>query len=270
MNFRKVLGCDLRVIEEILAPVNGCDPNAALTSSEFGFTNPVNNVSYIMGEVCYDERLGRTHFVHIAYKTDYKNFDLEKVALREGNADYFKQSHPESRFKMDFLNAAHESVPTSQLVQNRYIGDEFLLNFQFYNIKKLGWNYVMMNGDQVVSGILKAIEDAKAKLAFEGVADIYMGSHGVLRVLDKKGENTEVYLKNGRFPVAKFFWMVVATGKSNRAIAYVIPNGVGQGANEVCDNECAGTEVHCCQYANLKAQVSEVPALDPTLPLLQL
>lgn len=270
MNFRKVLGCDLRVIEEILTPVRGCDPNAALTASEFGFTSPLNNVSYVLGEVCYDERLGRTHFVHFTYKTDYKNYDIEKIALREGDANYFKQPHPESRYKTDFLMAAHDNIATTQLVQDGYIGDSLLMNHQFYNIKKLGWNYVMMNDEQVVAAIQRVIEDAKVKLAFEGVADIYMGSHGVLRVLDKKGENTEVYLKNGRFPVAKFFWMVVATGKSNRAIAYVIPNGVGQGADEVCANECVGSGVHCCQYSFLKAQVSEVPVLDSSLPLLEI
>lgn len=259
----------MRVIEEVLVPVRGCDPNAALIASEFGFTNPVNNVSYILGEVCYDERLGRTHFVHITYKTNYKNYELENVAMRQGDANYFKQAHPESRYKIDFMNAAFENIPSTQLVQHRYVGDELLLNHQMYNLKKLGWNYVMVNGEQVVVGMLKAIEDAKQKLAFEGVADIYMGSHGVLRVLDKNGENKEVYLKDGRFPVAKFFWMVVTTSKTNRAIAYVIPNGVGQGADEVCPNECVGSVVHCCQYGFLKAQVSEVPILDQTLPLLQ-
>lgn len=267
MNFRKTLGCDLRVIEEVLAPVRGCDLNAALISSEFGFTNPVNNVSYILGEVCYDERLGRTNFVHITYKAGYKNYELENVAMRQGDENHFKQVHPDSRYKMEFLRAASDSIGSSPLVQHLYVGDELLLNHQMYTLKKLGWNYVMVNGELVVVGMLKAIEDAQAKLAFEGVADIYMGSHGVLRVLDKNGENTEVYLKDGRFPVAKFFWMVVVT-PSNRAIAYVIPNGVGQGADEVCANECVGSAVHCCQYGFLKAQVSEVPILDHTLPLL--
>lgn len=271
MHFRKTLGCDLRVVEEILAPVRGCDPNAALIASEFGITNPVHNVSYILGEVCYDERLGRTHFVHFTYKTDYKNYELDKVAMRQADANYFKQAHPESRYKLEFLSASFENMATSahQLVQHRYVGDELLLNHQLYTVKKLGWNYVMVNGEQVVVDMLKAIEDARSKLVFEGVADIYMGSHGVLRVLDKNGDNKEVYLKNGRFPVAKFFWMVVTTTKTNRAVAYVIPNGVGQGADEVCANECVGSTVHCCQYGVLKAQVSEVPILDQTLPLLK-
>lgn len=309
LHFRKGLGCEVRAIEEILTPVRGCD--AQLTATEYGLTNPVTNRSYILGEACYDERLGRTTFVHTTYRTDYKNYDLDRVALRHvDDAAYFRQSHPSSRYKLDFLKASRQDTlndrltatfgfrQAPQLLSHRFVGEELLLNRQFSNVIKLGWNYMMVGGEQVADRMAHAVDDLKVKLAHEGVADVYVGTHGVLRTMDRGGANTEVYMAEGRFPVAKFIWMVAVARQSNQAVAYVVPNGVGQSAAELCPNRCgpaasdddaaaAGpamsrvprmttiaprvprTPVHCCEYKDLQAQVSEMPQLDGTYTMLQ-
>lgn len=318
-HFRKGLNCEVRAIEEILQPVRGCDTGATarLTATEYGFTNPVTNRSYVLGEACYDERLGRTTFVHTTYRSDYKNFDLDRVALRivdATEAGYFRQSHPASRYKIDYLKATRIDTlndrltatfgfrQAPQLQPHRFVGEELLLNYQFSNVLKLGWNYMMVSADLVVDRLAAVADDLKAKLAHEGVADVYVGTHGVLRIMDQTGANTEVYLTDGRFPVAKFIWMVAVTRQSNKAVAYVVPNGMGQSAAELCPNRCvvasvggqveattvgpgvAKTEtlsssardaggngqqsVHCCEYKDLQAQVMEMPSLDGTFTML--
>lgn len=299
----------MRAIEEILTPVHGC--GSRLTATEYGLTNPVNNRSYILGEACYDEHLGRTTFVHTTFRTDYKNYDLDRVALRHvDDAAYFQQSHPVSRYKTDFLKASRQDTlndrltatfgfrQAPQLLSHRFVGEELLLNRQFSNVIKLGWNYMMVGGEMVADRMAHAVDDLKVKLAHEGVADVYVGTHGVLRTMDRAGANTEVFMTEGRFPVAKFVWMVAVTRQSNKAVAYVVPNGVGQTADELCPNRCESapadattgavsvattsrqsrmttaaprvprTPVHCCEYKDLQTQVSEMPQLDGTYTML--
>lgn len=160
---------------------------------------------------------------------------------------------------------------------------------------------MMVSADLVTDRLAAVAEDLKRKLAHEGVADIYVGTHGVLRIMDQTGANTEVYLSDGRFPVAKFIWMVAVTRQSSKAVAYVVPNGVGQSAAELCPNRCADEEttgapttvdgmtttttekttsttrdagqnsqqgVHCCEYKDLQAQVMEMPSLDGAFTML--
>lgn len=305
----------MRAIEEILTPVRGCDTTGAqqLSATEYGFTNPVSNRSYVLGEACYDERLGRTTFVHTTFRTDYKNYDLDRVALRViDDVNYFRQSHPMSRYKVDFLKASRIDTLNDRLTEtfgfrqapqlqpHRFVGDELLLNAQLNNVNKLGWNYMMVSADLVADRMAHVLEDLRVKLVHEGVADVYVGTHGVLRTLDKTGANTEVYLTEGKFPVAKFIWMVAVARQSQKAVAYVVPNGVGQSATELCPNRCqrhngaAAAEattsgpngaaataahaahssasslrsVHCCEYKDLQMQVVEMPQLDGTYGLL--
>lgn len=279
-HFRKGLGCEVRAIEEILTPVRGCDTGGTqqLIATEYGFTNPVNNRSYVLGEACYDERLGRTTFVHTTFRTDYKNYDLERVALRvSDDVNYFRQSHPLSRYKVDFLKASRVDTlndrltatfgfrQAPQLQSHRFVGDELLLNVQLNNVNKLGWNYMMVSADLVADRMAHALEDLRAKLAHEGVADVYVGTHGVLRTLDKSGANTEVYLTEGRFPVAKFIWMVAVARQSQKAVAYVVPNGVGQSATELCPNRCQRNGSGSAGGV-LTTTTSETTTRGPTMP----
>lgn len=289
----------MRAIEEIIKPVRGCGPT--LTGTEYGLTNPVNNKSYVLGEACYDELQGRTKFAHTTFRSDYKNYDLDRTALRiVDDAGYFRQSHPASRYKTDFLIAARMDTLSERLTARfgfrqapqlepyRFVGEDLLLNQQFNNVLKLGWNYMMVSTDLVSDRMVQAVADLRQKLSHEGVADVYVGTHGILRTMDMQGANTEVFLTDDRFPVAKFIWMVAVTRQSNKAVAYVVPNGVGQSAEELCPNQCArGTpqqpttaapamkrsataaQVHCCEYKDLQAQVAEMPQLDGMYTLLQ-
>lgn len=64
-------GCDLRVVEEVLSTVNGCS-NRDWTPVAFGYVNPLDHLTHIIGEVCYDENEGRTIFAHIKLSGMYK------------------------------------------------------------------------------------------------------------------------------------------------------------------------------------------------------
>lgn len=63
-------GCDLRVVEEVLSTVNDCN-NQAWTPVAFGYVNPFDHLTHIVGEACYDENEGRTIFAHIKLSSMY-------------------------------------------------------------------------------------------------------------------------------------------------------------------------------------------------------
>lgn len=273
----------MRAIEETLTPVTGCPE--LLSSVEYGFSNPVNNKTYVLGEACYDERLGKTVFVHSTMKTDYKNYALDEVALRVLDGDqHFKHSHPDSRFKLDILAASRldtlqerlggifgaDNVPS--LVSERFIGPELLLNYQFYNIMKLGWNYLFLNGVEVSQSIESTLNQIKESLKFERKFDIYIGTHGTLTRPNKQKVKVEVTMMENKFPVNKYIWMVIVV--QNKAVVYIVPNEPANtiesnvARNELCENKCKSPE-YCCEYADFQKNVQEMPKLHGTFELLK-
>lgn len=269
----------MRAIEEILTPIHGCSTDH--TSIEYGFTNPLNNKSYVLGEACYDEDHGSTRFVHTTLQLNYDNANLDKVALRIDDVDHFTKEHPNSRHKLDFLLASRmdtlqdrlankfESNMIPNLVQGRFISGGRLLNYQMYNVLKLGWNYVMLNGIAVIDSVTDAVNQAIKAVPTGKAYELYVGMHGVLSVEGKAGK-TEVFLMDDRFPVGKYFWFVLRI--ENRAVAYVVlnqPDGnVENEAKELCENRCS-TPFYCCEYKAFQQKVTEMPLLDGTFELLQ-
>ncbi|XP_037031974.1 uncharacterized protein LOC119071244 isoform X1 [Bradysia coprophila] len=282
-NFLKDLSCEMRSIEEILTPVTGCD--SKYTSVEFGYTNPVTEQSHVLGEACYDEELGRTIFVHIKSKSDFISAEIMDASLKIGDANYFKNKHPLSRYKLDFLMASRidglnsrmteslgaENVPES-LSQNHFVGMNVLLNRQFYNTLKLGWNYVMFNGIDPVTN-LELLESDILQIKSEKSIDLYIGTNGVLKVLGKNGD-TELYLNKNRFPVPKYVWIGVKSDRNFVGFAVVNSPTVEADLffNSKCDqitwlkqvverNLADNRKIVCCEYQNFKNNIPEMPEL---------
>lgn len=282
-NFLKDLSCEMRSIEEILTPITGCDSN--YTSVEFGYTNPVTAQSHVLGEACYDDQLGRTIFVHIKSKSDFVSEDMVDASLKIGDVNHFKKKHPLSRYKLDFLMATRidglnsrmteslgaENVPES-LSQNNFVGMNLLLNRQFYNTLKLGWNYVMFNGIETVTN-LEALESDILKIKSEKSIDLYIGTNGVLKVLGKNGD-TELYLNNGRFPVPKYVWIGVKIER--KFVGFAVVNAPTAEADLFFHSKCDqitwlkevveknlvdNRRIVCCEYQNFKNNIPEMPEL---------
>ncbi|KAL9692744.1 hypothetical protein quinque_016429 [Culex quinquefasciatus] len=228
-NFVSELSCEVRSIEEIIVPVRGCPNNAR--SIEYGYTNPVNEKSYILGEACYDVKRGQTLFVHTKIKSGTNTVDA--LALRTvNNVSYFRQEHPTSRYKIEMNKALNindqaerfkavfgtKNVP--KIEARRYINEDLLTHKQYQSVLKLAWNYQIMKDLDALDNFDYLVTDITDLDAKE--IEIYTGAHGVLSLKDKNDNNVDVYLKENRFPVPKFHWTVVRSG--NKAVAFAIVN----------------------------------------------
>lgn len=228
-NFVSELSCEVRSIEEIIIPVRGCPSNAR--SIEYGYTNPVNGKSYILGEACYDVKRGQTLFVHTKIKSGANTVDT--LALRMvNNVSYFRQEHPTSRYKVELNKALNindqaerfkavfgtKNVP--KIEARRYINEDLLTHKQYQSVLKLAWNYQIMKDLDALDNFDYLVTDITDLDAKE--IEIYTGAHGVLSLKDKNDNNVDVYLKENRFPVPKFHWTVVRSG--NKAVAFAIVN----------------------------------------------
>lgn len=282
-NFLKEFSCEVRNVEEILTPISGCATEHA--SVEFGYVNPIASQSHILGEACYDEQLGKTVFVHIKSKSNFVTTEVEE-SLKIGDVDYFKSKHPLSRYKLDFLMASRidglndrltellgaGNLPES-LNQNYFVGMNLLPNRQFYNTLKLGWNYVMFNGINTATN-LELLERDILEVQTERSVDLYIGSSGVVKILGKNGD-TELYLKEDRFPVPKYIWIGVKNG--NKFVGFAVINSPTDQAdiffaskcnritwlkNVVDRNLIEDRKIVCCEYQNFKNNVPEMPDLD--------
>lgn len=228
-NFVSELSCEVRSIEEIIVPVRGCPNNAR--SIEYGYTNPVNEKSYILGEACYDVKRGQTLFVHTKIKSGTNTVDA--LALRTvNNVSYFRQEHPTSRYKIEMNKALNindqaerfkavfgtKNVP--KIEARRYINEDLLTHKQYQSVLKLAWNYQIMKDLDALDNFDYLVTDITDLDTKE--IEIYTGAHGVLSLKDKNDNNVDVYLKENRFPVPKFHWTVVRSG--NKAVAFAIAN----------------------------------------------
>ena len=296
-NFLKKLNCQVSAIEEIVHPLDICPA----TSVEYGFTHPSTQKSIVLGEACYNENEGRTLFAHTTFKGDFKNYDLEKVALHLSDADHFKQAHPESQYKLRFLRAmnmrtlnAHlatqlgsDNIPT--LVQHNLIGPELLVNYQFYNVFKLGWNYIMLNGESVGELLEGLYADVANKLKYDKTSDIYVGTSGTLSLPNKAGVLTEVYMsEDKKFPLAKYIWLVVQN--ENKVVTFVVPNVSHQNESgnlhkeqAFCPNKCSqltwlkhrktveavsNGHLICCEFMDFSKKITEMPAISGNFQLM--
>jgi len=288
-NFLKDLSCEVRAIEEVLVAVTGCE--SKYQSIEFGYTNPITLKSHVLGAACYDEQLGKTVFVHIKSKSNFLNTEIDQVSLKVIDVNYFKKKHPMSRYKLDFLTASRfdlltdrmteslgaENVPDS-LNQNYFLGMNMLMNRQFYSTLKLGWNYVMFNGFDTAAN-LAVLESDILKLKSEKSLELYIGSNDVLKVHGMSGD-TELYLKDGRFPVPKYIWIGVRN--ENKFVGFALVNSPVTEADIFFASKCdqitwlkqlfktklvEDRKIVCCEYRNFKNNVPEMPELTGTFDL---
>lgn len=240
------LGCEVRSVEEILKPITGCTGDKSI---EFGYENPIKRKTLILGEACYAEDEGRTIFVH----TKHVNIDRKRnVILKTEEVNYLAQSHPDSKYKIDFLVAARidelnqrlerlaiEKLPF--LEPRHFINMQSLPNGQLYSILKLGWNFAVTNGFDHLPNYDALMEDIMS--VQDNDFDLYLGTHSTLSLKDKNSNNVDIYLlpADKKYPVPKYLWAVVATDR--KAAAFFISNNIDSNEDELlksgpCESKC--------------------------------
>ncbi|XP_054739584.1 uncharacterized protein LOC129245441 [Anastrepha obliqua] len=283
-------GCDLRVVEEVLSNVNGCT-NQAWTAVAFGYVNPQDHLTRIIGEACYDESEGRTIFAHV------KLSDTDSVYQQQLPKDFLtKRRHPDGRYKSELFRGLHFDEIYERIRQALHLKrapflhkanyvDEFLLSStQFHAVKKLGWNYFVAHDDLTAWTTLKEDILAHHRATKNAALDIYVGSHGIQVLHGANGEQLELYLQpaageHGKFPVPELLWVVVK--QDDKATAFGVYNDASANAVEssatasrhapICESKCAEISwlsetlkrggVVCCSVSEFRKVVKEVPAV---------
>lgn len=299
-NWLTDLGCEVRAVEEILAPVDGCP--SQMESVEFGYVNPLKEKSLILGEACTAVDVGRTVFIHVKIGDPVSR---QIAHLRTEDKDYLKKNHPTSKYKIDLLMAARMDELNERLgaklgtsnvpfLETRHFIDAITLqNKQFASIMKLGWNFVVANGyDRLPNWDL--LQEDVMKITTGGrTFDLYMGTIGVLSLPGADSKKNEIYLRDEekRFPVAKYVWLVVIGDDAAAAFVVLNSDGISPAGNdtdddEICQSKCdqmpwlknlakdnaytkvSKGKVWCCDLASFTQKVSDLPKLDENLSLL--
>lgn len=285
-DFVSELSCEAQPIEEIITPVSGCPME--MKSIEYGYTNPIKNKSYVLGESCYSARLGRTLFVHTRLRSPH--MDVQELALKIKNGVYFRQKHPTSFYRNELLKALrreeHEEFikQTLGLKSVPKIGIKLLVSFDFLTHKqyqwilKFAWNNAFVQDDMEN---LKRLHKDIAGLKLNNL-DLYAGTHGVLSLKNNTGHQVEIFLKEDKFPIPKFIWYVLRSG--NKAIAFAISNRrfmseKDRQKDSFCKSKCEEvTWIHsllendnykdaesgfvlCCEFNEFVTNVSEMPKI---------
>lgn len=290
----------MRAIEEILTPVDGCPPE--MESVEFGYANPIKEKTFVLGEACYSVNQGHTFLIHVKVG-DPANRQI--AHLRTENINYLKKAHPTSKYKIDLLLAARIDelqdrlrtklrTPVVPFLEPRhFLGAASLQSKQFSPMMKLGWNFFVSNGYDLLPNWDSLQKDIMQLTAGGRTFDLYAGHSGVLSLPDIDGRDKNIYLddEEQRFPVAKYLWLIVR--EDDRAAAFVIlnSNGLQPTSNdaendEICSSRCdempwltnltednAHTEVQrgkvwCCDLASIPKIRSDFSVLNGNLTLL--
>lgn len=280
-------GCDLRVVEEVLSTVNDCN-NQAWTPVAFGYVNPFDHLTHIIGEACYDENEGRTIFAHIKLSNTSYLQRLPKDFLT-------KFHHPDGRYKSELFRGlsfdeiyerVRQTLHTKSapfLHTTNFVDDFFITNPQFQAVKKLSWNYFVAHDD------LEAWTELKRNIlahrnAVKDDLDIYVGSHGIQVLHGLNGEQMKLYLhpesgKYGKFPVPELLWIVVK--EEDKATAFGVYNDANANAVQgilsttshapICESKCGeitwlsdalkNSGLICCSVPEFRKVVKEVPAI---------
>lgn len=296
-NFVSELSCEVRSIEEIIVPVRGCPTNTR--SIEYGYTNPVNSKSYILGEACYDVKRGQTLFVHTKLKSGSNT--VEALAIKTVNsANYFRKEHVTPRYKVELNKAlnvndqverfkgvfGNKNVP--KIESRRYVNEDLLTHKQYQSVLKLAWNYQIVKDLAALENFDNLIDDINDLNANE--VEIYTGAHGVLSLKDKNNNNVDVYLKEHRFPVPKFHWTVVKS--ESKAVAFAVFNKAqltdaereqDSFCNSICDQltwistlrenssyrDPKQGYVLCCELNEFRKTIKEMPPLNGIIDVLK-
>ncbi|XP_041778209.1 uncharacterized protein LOC121596903 isoform X1 [Anopheles merus] len=287
-NFVSALSCKERPIEEIIVSVRGCP--ATLRSIEYGFTNPVTNKSYILGEACYDVKVGRTHFIHTKVKSGTNS--IEQLALKvKDNVTYFHGYHPTQRYKVDLSKALNINDQAERfrpvfgpknapkIEARRYVNEALLTHRQYLSVLKMAWNYQIVKDREQLLNLDRLVQDIRGLEVPE--VEIYTGAHGVMTLQDKHNQSAEVYLvRENRFPVPQLHWTVVRS--QERAVAFAVFGKAPQTEQErerrtFCMSQCEQISwlkklhendawqearagfVLCCELEEFRRTVKEMP-----------
>lgn len=211
----------------------------------------------MVGEACYSEIEGRTIFAHTKL---VEVGETSAAVLKTERANYLGKSHPDSKYKIDFLVAAsldelklrlEKLLSTKEvpfLEHRHFIDLTMLQNGQLNSALKLGWNFVVSNGfdhlpnyDSLLNDIMSLNEDT---------IDIYMGTHSVLSL--KSGAHyADIYLlpDEQKYPVSEYLWVAVKTSTGQTA-GFLISNDID--GNESDLTTSAPVESRCPQLHWIK------------------
>lgn len=101
------------------------------------------------------------------------------------------------------------------------------------------------------------------------------GTNGVLRLRTEKGDEREIRLEGDRLPVPELFWKVLRNSQDDSCIAFVASNNpfATGPPRQICTDVCSRTNwpvlqndlqrgyVYCCEYADFKRAIPEMPDL---------
>lgn len=295
-DFVSELSCDARAIEEIITPVPGCPKN--FKSVEYGYTNPIKQKSYVLGEACYSTKGGRTIFVHT--RTRSPKMDVQELALKVRGGAYFRQEHPTSFYRNEFMKALRREEHEDHFVQTlgtknvpkigikKFVNEDLLTHKQYQPVLKLSWNYAIVNDFEELENLDRLQEDI-AGLELKHV-DVYSGTHGVLSLKNNEGVQVDMFLKENKFPVPKYLWYVVRS--ENKAVAFAVFNRASISEKErqkdsFCVSKCEEITwlenllenknykivengfVLCCEFNEFRRTVTEMPNIEHINELLK-
>ncbi|XP_059618586.1 uncharacterized protein LOC132263043 [Phlebotomus argentipes] len=270
----KSFACELRAVEEVFASrLAGCPQEAE--SIEFGFLNPHTQTSNIVGEVCYSAQEGRTIFVHAK----------DSSVLKTESMNYLKSGrHPEGRNKISLFRALrHDNVHNLlegklgshrvPMMGSRPLLTGFMLdNPQLHLITRLTWNYIVSYNDETLKEweiLQKGVQKLNNK------EEIWAGTSGVQQLKDSSGHSFDFYLEEKKFPVPKYYWLVVK--EEDRTVGILFNNTpkslrTSGEEHQTCPGHCADIPwlsdlkesddpeaLHCCSLDKLRQIVPEIP-----------
>uniref|UniRef100_U5ED71 Putative deoxyribonuclease i n=1 Tax=Corethrella appendiculata TaxID=1370023 RepID=U5ED71_9DIPT len=294
-DFISELSCEVRAIEEIITPVTGCPSTAR--SIEYGYTNPIVEKSYILGEACYDVKKGQLLFVHTKLRSP--NMVIEELALKIRNKTYLHQEHPTSFYKIELMKALlldelNERLKKTfgpnipNISSRRFLNEDMLTHKQYQPILKLAWNYAITNDEEQLENLDNLQQDI-VEFNTKNL-EIYCGTHGILSLKNNEGEQVDVYLKNNKFPVPKYLWTVVRSG--NQATAFAVFNRAqisdkDKQKDTFCTSKCEEISwiktllqnkqyrkvenglVLCCELSDFRKTIHEMPPINGITDLLK-
>lgn len=182
-----------------------------MRSIEYGYTNPIKQKSYVLGEACYSTKGGRTHFAHTRIRS--LNMDVQELALKVKNGAYLRQEHPTPFYRNELMKALRREEHEEFFIQTlgmknvpqigfrKLINGNLLTHKQYQPVLKLSWNYAIINDAEELENLEKLQEDISS-LELKHI-DLYTGTHGVLSLKNNDGEPVEIFLKENKFPVPK-------------------------------------------------------------------
>lgn len=295
-DFVSELSCEARAIEEIITPIPGCPKT--FRSIEFGYTNPIKQKSYVLGEACYSTKGGRTLFVHT--RTRSPSMDIQELALKVKNGVYFRQEHPTLFYRNELMKALRREEHEDFFVQTlgtkvvpkigfrKFINEVLLTHKQYQPVLKLSWNYAIVNDAEELENLGKLQKDISS-LRLKHV-EVYTGTHGVLSLKNSEGLQVDMFLKENKFPVPKYLWYVVRS--ENKAVAFAILNRAtisdkDRQKDSFCTSKCEELTwlvnllenknykkvesgyVLCCEFNEFRRTVLEMPNLENINELLK-